>query len=72
MATTITTKEGLWIKTIIEEFDILKPTEIKIFCDNQSCIKLAMNAKITNKESHELYFSKNEITNNKSGGLESN
>ena len=45
-------KEGLWIKTIIEELDIFEVGEIKIFCDNQSCIKLAINLKILDQHKH--------------------
>ena len=44
-----TTKEYLWINTIIEEIDIFELKEIKIFCDNQSTRKLATNPKITDE-----------------------
>mgnify|MGYP000385546506 FL=1 len=52
IAAALTAKEGLWIKTIIEELDILKLNEVKVFCDNQSCIKLAINPKITDQNKH--------------------
>ena len=40
----LTAKEGLWIKTIIEE--------MTVFCDNKSTIKLATNPKITDQNKH--------------------
>ena len=52
VAAALTTKEGIWIKTIIEELDIFKLSEMKIYCDNQSCIKLAENPKITDQNKH--------------------
>ena len=52
VAAALTAKEGLWIKTIIEELDIFKLMEMKIFCDNQSCIKLSTNPKITDQNKH--------------------
>ena len=48
----LTAKEGLWIKTIIEELDIFELKEMTVFCDNQSTIKLATNPKITNQNKH--------------------
>ena len=42
----------MWIKTIIEELDIIKLNEVKVFCDNQSCIKLAINPKIMDQNKH--------------------
>ena len=41
----------MWIKTIIEELDIIKLNEVKVFCD-QSCIKLAINSKIADQNKH--------------------
>ena len=52
VAAVLTTKEGLSIKTIIEVLDIIKLNEVKVFCDNQSCIKLAINPKITDQNKH--------------------
>jgi hypothetical protein len=52
IAAALTSKEGLWIKTICEELDIFKLSEVKIYCDNQSCIKLAENPKITDQNKH--------------------
>ena len=51
VAATLTAK-GLWIKTIIQELDIFNLSEMKIYCDNQSCIKLAENPKITDQNKH--------------------
>ena len=48
----LTAKEGLWIKTIIEELDIFALKEMTVFCDNQSTIKLATNPKITDQNKH--------------------
>ena len=59
VAVALMAKEGLWIKTIIEELDIFKLTEMNIFCDNQSCIKLSTNPiKINDQTS----ISKQDIT----------
>ena len=53
IAAALTTEEGLWIKTIIEELDILKKhNEVKVFCGNQSCIKLRINPKIIDQNKH--------------------
>jgi hypothetical protein len=52
IAAALTSKEGLWIKTICEELDIFKQSELKIYCYNQSCIKLAENPKITDQNKH--------------------
>ena len=41
----LTAKEGLWIKTMIEELDIFELKEIAVFCDNQSTIKLCNKSK---------------------------
>ena len=51
VAATLTAK-GLWIKTINQELDIFNLSEMKIYCDNQSCIKLAENPKITDQNKH--------------------
>ena len=48
----LTAKEGLWIKTIIEELDIFELKEMTVFCDNQSTIKLATNPKIIDQNKH--------------------
>ena len=52
VVTELTTKEGLWIKTIIEELDIRKLNEVKVFGDNQLCIKLDINLKIMDQNKH--------------------
>ena len=48
VAATLTAKEGIWIKTMIEELEIFKLSEVRIYCDDQSCIKLGEDPKITN------------------------
>ena len=55
IATTLITKEDLWIKTIIEEPDIFELKEMMVFCDNQSTIKLATNPKITDQNKSSFY-----------------
>ena len=52
IAAALTTKEGLWINTIIEELDIFQLKEMTVFCDNQSTRKLATNPKITDQNKH--------------------
>mgnify|MGYP000497592226 CR=1 FL=1 len=52
VAATLTAKEGIWIKTMIEKLQIFKSSEVRIYCDNQSCIKLAENPKITDQNKH--------------------
>ena len=54
IAAAFTSKDGLWIKTICEELDIFKLSEVKFYCDNQSCIKLAENPKINEQNKHIL------------------
>ena len=52
VAAALTAKEGLWIKTILEELDIINISGVNIYCDNQSCMKLAQNPKITDQNKH--------------------
>ena len=52
IAATLTTKEGLWLKSIIDELAILKISEFKLWCDNQSCIKITKDPKITEQNKH--------------------
>jgi hypothetical protein len=52
VAVALTTKEGLWIKTILEELGIINISRVNIYCDNQSCIKLAQNPKIIDQNKH--------------------
>ena len=52
VATTQAAKEGLWLKSILLELDVIKLSHIKMYCDNQSCIKIAINPKLTNQNKH--------------------
>lgn len=52
IAPAILTMKGLWINTIIQELDILKISEVKVFCDNQSFIKQAINPRIGDQDKH--------------------
>ena len=51
VATTLTANE-LWINAIIQELDILNLMEMKIFCDNQMGITLAMNPKTAKRNKY--------------------
>ena len=46
---TLVAKEGLWLQSIFSELDIIHITEFRLWCDNQSCIKITRNPKITDK-----------------------
>jgi hypothetical protein len=37
----------VWIKSILEELNLFNIPAITLFCDNQSCIKLANNIKMS-------------------------
>ena len=52
IAATLTAKEGLWIRSIIQELDILLISKFRLWCDNQSCVKITKNPKITNQNKH--------------------
>ena len=52
VAVALATKEGLWLQTILKELQICKPLQLKIFCDNISCIYLAKNPKHSEKTKH--------------------
>ena len=52
IAATLTAKEGLWIQSIIQELDILRISKFRLWCDNQSCVKITKNPKITNQNKH--------------------
>ena len=52
IAATLTAKEGLWIRSIIQELDILRISKFRLWCDNQSCVKITKNPKITDQNKH--------------------
>ena len=52
MAAALAAKEGLWLKSILLKLDVIKLSHIKMYCDNQSCIKIAINPKLTNQNKH--------------------
>ena len=45
-------KEGIWLKAILEEINFAEGKPIEIYCDNQSCIKLASNPRISDNICH--------------------
>ena len=45
-------KEGIWLKAILEEINFAEGKPIKIYCDNQSCIKPASNPRISDNIRH--------------------
>ena len=49
---TFVAKEGLWPQSIFLELDIIHITEFQFWCDNQSCIKISRNPKITDQNKH--------------------
>ena len=52
VAAALAAKEGLWLKSILLELDVIKLSHIKMYCDNQSCIKIAINPKLTDQNKH--------------------
>ena len=52
IAATLVSKEGLWLQSIFSELDIIHITEFRLWCDNQSCIKISRNPKITDQNKH--------------------
>ena len=52
MSTTLATKEGLQLKSILKEVDVKKLLHTKMQCDNQSCIKITINPKLTEQNKH--------------------
>lgn len=44
--------ETLYLKQLLSEFGINTEKPIKIFCDNQSCVKLADNEKLSSRTKH--------------------
>ena len=61
MAATVATKEGLWHKSILKELDVINLSHIKIYCDNQSSIVIAINPKLTDQNIH-IFKTKHHFT----------
>ena len=38
-------KEGLWLNSILKELDVINLSHIKMYCDNQSRMKIVINVK---------------------------
>ena len=38
VALALATKEGLWLQTVLKELQLCEPLQLKLFCDNISCI----------------------------------
>ena len=45
-------KKGIWLKAILEEINFAKGKPIEIYCDNQSCIKLVSNPRMSDNIRH--------------------
>ena len=52
IAATLVAKEGLWLKSIFDELNIIHINEFQLWCDNKSCITIARNPKITDQNKH--------------------
>ena len=52
VAAALAAKEGLWLKSILKELDVIQLSHMKMYCDNQSCIKIAINPKLTDQNKH--------------------
>ena len=52
VAATLAAKEGIWLKAILEEINFAEEKPIEIYCDNQSCLKLASNPRISDNIRH--------------------
>ena len=52
IAATLLAKVGLWLQSIFSELDIIHIIEFSLWCDNQSCIKISRNPKITDQNKH--------------------
>ncbi|KAH7297256.1 hypothetical protein KP509_26G061800 [Ceratopteris richardii] len=42
----------MWIQSLIKELKLFKDVQVKVLCDNQSCIYLANNPKHSEKTKH--------------------
>ena len=38
VAVALAAKEGLWLQTVLKELQLCEPLQLKLFCDNISCI----------------------------------
>ena len=45
IAATLVAKEGLWLKSIFDELNVIHFNEFQVWCDNKSCITIARNPK---------------------------
>ena len=52
VAAALAAKEGIWIKAMLEEFKLFAIPTMALFCDNQSCIKLASNPNMRDNIRH--------------------
>ena len=52
VAVALATEEGIWLKAILEEINLFEVQPLEINCDNQSCIKLASNPRMSNNIRH--------------------
>ena len=52
MATALAAKEGIWIKAILEESNLFGAQVLELNCDNQSCIQLIRNPKMSDNIRH--------------------
>ena len=52
VAPTLVVKEGISIKSMLKEFSLFTISTMTLFCDNQCCIKLANNPKMSNNICH--------------------
>ena len=48
----LTAKEGIWIKAVLDELNLFKVPTLELNCDNQSCINLARNPKMSDNIQH--------------------
>ena len=52
VAAALAAKEGLWLKSILLELDVIKLSHIKMYCDNQSCINIIVNLNLSYQNKH--------------------
>ena len=48
----VAAKEGLGFKSILKELDVINLSHIKMYCDNQSSIKIAINSNLSDQNKH--------------------
>ena len=49
---TLATKKGIWIKSMLEDFNLFAIPTMMLFCGNQSCIKLVDYPKMSDNIRH--------------------